>query len=145
MTINPRDILVTTAVVLLVICNLYYQSAYIPKRVQAWPLRERVLPPGQHLQPLKEHLKGVRFAGYYDGSYDDRYWLKTGAVISLQRAQYALSPTLLDVEQCFRHEYVLFDCRRPECYQAPMRDRGYEPVHVLNQHTVLARRKQKWE
>ena len=137
---SPRAF-ITVVVLVLIINNFIVQKEFIPQMTLSRPAELRLLPPGYHMRPLKAHLAGVRIAGYYTDRYSGRYWLDPQAAVYLQRSQYALSPTLLDIEQCFKHEQVVFECDKPGCFRAPIEQYGYALVAVLNDRFAIARRK----
>lgn len=140
MNIISRQSIITVVVAVLTFNNFICQITAIPKNTLNWPIEFRTLPPGYRVQPLKDYLSDVRIAGFYTDRYDSNYWVN-GNSLHLQRYQYALSPTLLDAEGCFKHDYVIFDCRQPGCFRQPMQQKGYKTVYALNDGVVLARRK----
>ncbi|MBF0505133.1 MAG: hypothetical protein HQL14_08555 [Candidatus Omnitrophica bacterium] len=142
MNITSRDALITIVVAVLIVNNFIVQTIFIPKITLSWPIEFRILPPGYRLQPLRDFLRAVPIAGYYTDSYQGNYWENPKTTLYLQGAQYALSPTLLDIEHCFKYDYVLFDCHQPECFVLPMKKNGYQIIYALNDRIVLAHRKQ---
>lgn len=141
MNITSRELFITVVVAVLIVNNFIFQLSFIPKMTLRWPAEFRILPPGYRVLSLKDHLKGVRIAGYYTDSYDGQYWLNSDMVVGLQRSQYALSPTVLDIEHCFDHDYVVFECKKPGCFRQIMKQQGYETIDALNDYIILARRK----
>lgn len=141
MKIIYRQTFFTIVAAVLIAKNFTVQYDFIPQITLSWPAELRVLPPGYHIQSLKTLLNKVRIAGYYTDLYDGNYWVNPQAAVYLQRSQYALSPTILDIEHCFKYEYIVFDCNKPGCFRVPIKHNGYEMIYSLNDLIAIAKRK----
>ena len=98
-------------------------------------------PPGRDFLPLKPYLENIPVAGYYTDRYDAHFWNSAKGSRIYQQAQYALAPTLLDVKQCFDHNYVIFECTRAGCEEPLLKQYNLELI-VETGHTIsLAHKK----
>ena len=132
---------VSVALGILIVHNFIIQTDFIPRMVCRPPLELLNFPPGLRVEPLKNYLKGVKVAGYLTDLYDRDFWLKPRTMVFFQRAQYALSPTLLDIEQPLKHDVIVCECRQPQCYRAVIQAHGYEIVYAKDDRIALVRRK----
>lgn len=104
---------------------------------------ETYLPPGQAFTPLRSYLKDVPVAGYYTDRYNENFWNSAFASRIYQEAQYALAPTLLDVEDCFSHPYIIFECEYAGCSDALIKAHNLERVTRINDAITLTHKMKK--
>jgi hypothetical protein len=119
--------------------NVIYFPAFLRSMVTGHPLTVSENPPGRDFLALIPYLKNAPIAGYYTDRYNENFWNSDIASRIYQQAQYALAPTLLDVEKCFEHAYIIFECQYANCEVPLIKERGLELLVKLNDKISLAR------
>ena len=90
---------------------------------------------GVKFSGLGDILKNVEFIGYYtDGD------ITNGDIIAdFSQAQLMLAPAVLDLNNT-DHEYILFNCSRPEIGLKKIKDIGATPLKMNQLGIILARK-----
>jgi len=120
--------------------NAIYFPAFLRAMVTGHNQASTYLPPGHDFSVLRSYLIPVPVAGYYTDRYDRNFWNSDEASRIYQQAQYALAPTLLDVENTFSYPYVIFECNYTGCGEALMRAHNLEPLITVNGTITLTHR-----
>ena len=118
---------------------MVYFPGFLRSMVTGHPSVAAETPPGHAVTAFQPYLKHVPVAGYYTDRYNKNFWNSDAASRIYQQAQYALAPTLLDVEQCFDHPYVLFECEKPGCEKPLMARHRLELLIRINDTISLTR------
>ncbi len=145
MTYNMRRILQALAlglIMLIISKNFLYFPGFLRSMISGHPPISSETPPGRDFLPLSPFLEDVPIAGFYSDRYGADFWSADTALSSrlYQQAQYALAPTLLDVENCFKHPFVIFVCAQSGCSDRIMRTQGLTSVVNIDNRIILTRK-----
>jgi hypothetical protein len=107
-TVANHDLWKTSLIVLavlLILLNGFLQFKIFPKKQS----HQSSAYPGADFLGLKPYLRNVATAGYYTGQVSERPLTDPQIIYPYQRAQYALSPTLLDYYHPFTHQWIILN------------------------------------
>jgi len=82
---------------------------------------------GYQFMGLETVFNGVRTVGYYT----DKDLNNSVAIAQYELAQYALAPTVLDLNHTSYH-WVIFDCTNPQVAMATIKSLGLTPMKANN-------------
>jgi len=89
---------------------------------------------GYKFSGLKDILADTQIMGYYtDKDLDAK-----GPALQFAQAQYILAPVILDLNN-IDHEFILFDCSRPEIAQDKIKEFGMIPLRKNQFDIILAK------
>ncbi len=96
--------------------------------------------PGNQFMPLGPYLKGIRRAGYYSDAAPRNPDVNTAFMYTLQRAQFALVPTMLDHYTPFEYEYIVLYLKDPRSLEPILGSLNAKVILNLDKKVVLIRR-----
>ncbi len=95
--------LVVCALLLQVAFNSSFDCKFIKENILFWPSF-----PGEYFLPFKPFFRGIRVVGFYSDYVSPiNREMDSDFLVAPQRAQYALSPTILDYYHPFSHEFII--------------------------------------
>ncbi|NTV28999.1 MAG: hypothetical protein HGA80_02840 [Candidatus Omnitrophica bacterium] len=100
---------------LVIVKNACYLKRYLSDAIQARTDWAGDVPVGRKFLLFSSILHKVTAVGYYTDGYGPDFWYTSPALVEYQQAQAALAPILLDAEDPFKYEWVLFVCYRRGC------------------------------
>ena len=133
------QILALAFILLVLSKNVIYFPSFLRSMVTGHPLILAENPPGRDFLPFKPYLQNIPVAGYYSDSYNETFWNSAIASRTYQQAQHALAPTLLDVEHCFDHPYIIFACTHANCESQFVPSLGLKPLIKIHDTLILTR------
>ena len=96
--------------------------------------------PGFEFECLRPYLINVRKAGYYTSQPSNHPYPDTKIVWGFVQAQYALSPTILDLMHPWDHEYVVYLSGSNGYWGDKIEQRGYKRVIALRKGIFIFKR-----
>ncbi len=96
--------------------------------------------PGGQFLPLRSALNGIRRVGYYSDLAPKNPDVSTSFMFTMQRAQFALAPTMLDHYTPFVHEHIILYLKNKESLPRILKLLKAVVVVNLDNRIVLIRR-----